>query len=111
MASSPAKNIRKGISFTVSKDLAGRLSFLRNFPHKLTNFNTDIEAILLTFCQEQEKKVGVLPTAWLNARPCPACENGTLLPRAKRNERKPAFMGCSKFPVCRHTEPLSTNKE
>lgn len=98
--------LKKSISFTVEKDLAKRLSFLRNFSHRLTDFNQDIEKMLFDFCTSMENRVGITSSTWMGSRACPLCETGVLVSRTKKNEQNPSFMGCSKFPQCRHTESL-----
>ncbi|SEG89352.1 UvrD-helicase domain-containing protein [Marinobacterium lutimaris] len=41
--------------------------------------------------------------------PCPACHKGHLVLRSAKNGSK--FMGCSEYPVCRHTANVSENVE
>lgn len=40
---------------------------------------------------------------------CPKCKKGKLLQRA--SARNGPFLGCSRFPKCKHTEPLSTGSK
>lgn len=103
-------NVKKGVHITVDKNVAGRLTLLRSFGHRLTNFNDELERLITDFCAQQEKKVGISSSAWLLSRPCPACSSGVLVPRSKKGESEPSFMGCAKFPICRHTEGLPTSK-
>lgn len=97
---------RKSTSFTVSINLSKRLSFLRNFPAKIPDFNEKAEETLLLFCQEMEKKAGISAESWKLSRQCPSCGTGVLFPRKRSGEHAPSFMGCSKFPQCRHTESI-----
>ncbi|MCY1459614.1 Topoisomerase DNA binding C4 zinc finger [compost metagenome] len=39
-------------------------------------------------------------------RLCPRCQQGTLVVRSRRSDGN-RFLGCSRFPACRHTSNLA----
>lgn len=103
---SDEKEQTKSTTITLGLTLAKRLSFLRKFPLKHTSVSTMIESSIQTICETLENKIGVNSDTWKVARDCPACKSGLLIPKKKKGESSPAFMGCTHFPECRHTESL-----
>lgn len=37
---------------------------------------------------------------------CPKCKTGFLIERIRKNDQSQPFMGCSTYPLCRHTSPV-----
>lgn len=98
---------KKSVTITLNLTLAKRLSFIRRVPLKQTSVSDMIESSIDGICEALERKIGITPETWKVARDCPSCKSGLLIPKSKKGENKPAFMGCTHFPECRHTENLS----
>jgi hypothetical protein len=94
----------KGVQITISKDSAERLTFLRNFKHRLPTINEQIEASIMALVSTLEQKVGVQSGSWRLSRKCTKCSTGVLLVKVGKKPDSKPFYGCSKFPACKHTE-------
>lgn len=102
----------KQIQVTLPKDLAERLAFIRKFKHRLPDLPQILEQAIQSVVVSSETKLNIQPDTWKSAKSCPACAHGTLLKRV--NSRKPdapSFYGCSRFPECRHTEPMGETEK
>ncbi len=100
----------KGVHISLSKNLAERLAFVRRFKHRLPALNDDLEATIASLVSTAEKKLKIQPDAWRKARPCPSCAHGTLVERRGKRKGAAPFMGCSRFPDCRHSESITKNQ-
>lgn len=99
----------KGVHVTVCKELAERLTFLRNFKHRLPNLNADLERSVLETVATLELKVGVSEDSWRRSRRCPKCSAGVLLIKKSKKANSTPFFGCSKYPSCTHTEQVKNS--
>lgn len=98
----------KAVQVSIDHYLAQRLTFIRRFKHRLPDLNRELEDALRDVIEKSEKKAGVQYDSWKKSKPCPSCTNGVLFPKVWRikPDSKP-FMGCSRFPECRHTESFT----
>lgn len=104
-------NRKKSTSLTVSKGLAERLSFIRKFKHRAEDLEQVIEQSLLEAVSKIESKLNLSENLWKTASKCPLCSSGVLF--EKKNTRKPnsrTFIGCSRYPSCKHTESVKVIK-
>jgi|AntDeeMinimDraft_5_1070356.scaffolds.fasta_scaffold21108_2 hypothetical protein len=97
----------KGVQLSLEQALAQRLAFVRRFKHRIPDLNERLEKAVLKVVAESESKAGVTEESWKESKPCPICSHGVLFPKkSKKSPGLPPFMGCSRFPKCRHSEPV-----
>lgn len=97
----------KGIQVSVEQSCAQRLAFVRKFKHRLPHLNDELESAILSVIEKNETKAGIEKTSWRDSKPCPECSCGVLFPKKPKGKPgPPTFLGCNRFPKCRHTENI-----
>jgi len=103
-----ARSNKKGVQFTLNKNLAERISFLRKFKHRIDNLDNLFEEEFSRFASKIEKNLSLREDSWRSGRACPSCATGVVF--EKRSAKKPnstPFLGCSRYPACKHTEKVN----
>jgi hypothetical protein len=96
----------KGVQITLTKSLAERLSFLRRLRRHNNEINAKLSDAIEGVVAMMENRSNVKPDSWRGAKTCPSCATGVLLEKRARDRGKPPFLGCSRYPDCKHTENL-----
>jgi ssDNA-binding Zn-finger/Zn-ribbon topoisomerase 1 len=104
-ANKPTENV-KGVQITLTKSLAERLSFLRRLRRHNNEINAKLSDAMEGVIAMMENRAHVKPDSWKGAKTCPSCATGVLLEKRARDKEKPPFLGCSRYPDCKHTENL-----
>jgi hypothetical protein len=99
----------KGVQITLAKSVAERLSFLRRLRRHNNEINAKLSDAIEGVVAMMENRSNVKPDSWRGAKTCPSCAAGVLLEKRARDKGKPAFLGCSRYPDCKHTENLGMN--
>lgn len=97
----------KGVQVTLGKSLAERLSFLRRL-RKSTDLNIKLSDAIEGVVSMMENRSKITPHTWRGAKTCPSCASGVLIEKRARDKNKPPFLGCSRYPECKHAENIAS---
>ena len=97
----------KAVQVTLPKIVAERLSLLRKAGKAGAEFNKLRAAVIEGQVAACEQRFNIPKDAWKSAKTCPACSSGVLIEKRPNDKTRPPFIGCSRYPDCRHTENYS----
>jgi hypothetical protein len=100
----------KNTNITLPKTLAERLSLLRKFKHRAPEFNDELCNAIRDVVVGFESKLNLSADTWTSAKSCPECKTGLLIKKKKSGGKERFFYGCNRYPLCKHSHSIGTEK-
>lgn len=101
-------NSTKSVTFTLPKDIAERIALVRKYKHRKLPIADRMENAIIAELESLESQLKIEKDDWKHTKTCPKCSSGTLTrTRVKNKDVVRVFLGCNRFPLCRHSESLS----